>query len=115
MSNFSYWKLVRAQWSWKNDKIGLCISLGISLFVTLVYLLYGVVYITAGTHLLYLIGFVYFWGLSFLFIEVSYHIMKLLVLGVYCILVTNMARGEVNTTTKQKAIDIYNEMLTWRQ
>jgi hypothetical protein len=115
MNNFSYWKLVRAQWSWKNDKIGMCISLGISLFILSVYLLYGVVSITAESYLYYLIGFVYFWLYILLVIEVIYHTIKLLLLGSYCIAVTYIARNSTNTETKLKAITQYNEMLTWRQ
>lgn len=96
---YKTFKLLKAQWSWSNDKSGLLVNLALSLILGLI--------LTIKLPITFTVAYVI---LNFIWITSLYHTLKFIVLGLVCWLVASQA-NEGN----EKAIDYYNEMLTWRK
>lgn len=107
-SNYSYWKVLRAQWSWKNDKIGLLGNSVLSVVVITYYFITGI--LPASTIVDYLVGFTGLIVILTLVYTIIYHILKLLILGPILVVVCYEAKNG-----NPKAESFYNEALTWRQ
>lgn len=109
-NNYSYWRVLRAQWSWKNDKFGILMDVIIAAAVTLFYFLSGSITITATPEFLYVIGVLVFFAGQVIWLALMYHTLKLLILGSILLLVCYEAKKG-----NSKAVAFYNEALTWRQ
>ncbi len=109
--NYSFWKLLRAQWSWNNDKFWVK-----SYFISVpLYALWWVLGITLsnGEPLALfdrIVVGIFCGAIHALFVILSYHLVKLIVLGASCWFCSYCAKeGNVS------AQDSYVEMLTWRK
>lgn len=109
-SNYSYWKVLRAQWSWNNDKVGLLINAIISVILTLFYFISGAITMTATPDYLYILGLVIFFAWQTVWLSFVYHTLKLVILGSILAVVCHEAKKG-----NPKAESFYNEALTWRQ
>lgn len=117
---YPFWKLLRAQWSWKNDRVMIILNLITSLFINCVHLLFGeVTYTETGLPvegfdltILILISTT----VLGIFMTVMYQIIKLILFTMYCYLVCYSLKdkfSEDKSYSEHKAL--YEEMLTWRQ
>ena len=121
--NYSFWKLLRAQWSWNNDKDGLLIS-----FVLAV-LLGSVMYFTnmqiTDTDTGEIInklsetGFIV-WGILCITLALwnimLYHTVKFILMSLFCgMLVFSLKSDKTTKGFKQQYHLDYLEALTWRQ
>lgn len=100
--------VMRRQWSWKNDRVSLVLSLLMGFIsITLLYITGGIV-VSEGANTIYV--FLVLWFTLFTYITINYHILKFTIFSMYMVLVVYL-----KNTGNSKAIDIYNEALTWRQ
>ncbi|UUW39761.1 hypothetical protein VP14_074 [Vibrio phage VPMCC14] len=108
MEDFKFWQLYKRQWSWNNDKVNLLISLIIALLLTSVYHFTGSIQMEPVEYYLY--GVCLLLMAQFICMIVIYQSLKAIGMLLYCSLVTYMAnKGD------SRAIQIYIEMLVWRQ
>jgi len=115
-TKYSFLKVLRDQWSWKGTRESLGISGFIAVVLALLYFYSGNITdnttgevieqsITGHWHLLLTLLVV-----IFLWVEFMYNIIKLLILGSALAFVTYYAnKGE------EKAVEMYEEALTWRK
>ena len=115
---YSYWKLLRAQWSWNNTK-GLILTV-----ICINFIFTGILTLTGGFTLtdtvtkevidpsggMLALVFLVAWLVYSVFGVVMYQILKVLLLTpVMCFITYHSNKGI------QEAINLYNEALVWRQ
>ena len=100
--------VMRRQWGWKNDSIGLLLHATISFVCTSILYFTESIIVINGTTIIHV--FLVLWVSLFTFVTVNYHILKFTIFSMCMILVVYL-----KNTGNSKAIDIYNEALTWRQ
>jgi hypothetical protein len=107
-NNYSYWKVLRAQWSWNNDKFTLLFAVVVSLFLVGVVHFTGIVYVgSIEEYIKELFVILLVQMVSWLLL---YYTLKVLLLGSCVMLVCKWVKdGDCN------AKRIYKEILTWRQ
>lgn len=106
--DFSFWEVYKRQWSWNNDKINLLISFIMALLLTSVYHFTGSIQMEPAEYYWYGVGLLFI--VQFICMIVIYQSLKAIGMLLYCGLVTYMAnKGDT------KAMQIYIEMLVWRQ
>lgn len=116
---YNYLKLLRAQYSWKNDRTTFYINLALSLLISLVYILFGSVEVTINevTQPVSIFSKVtaILWMIWFGILMTFHHTIKFILLGVIlCGAVTYYANfGDEGD--KEEARDRYLEMMTWRK
>ncbi len=114
---YSFWKLLRAQWSWNNDKAVIYMSFALGFVWSLYSCLTGTFTNTATGEaieptmyllsVIFLIGWVFF---SLLSVLLPYQLAKVLILTFYCYFVTKFAKqGEIDY------IEAYEQALVWRK
>lgn len=117
---YTFWKLLRAQWSWNNDKIGLWIDLGIGVLTAMVYIYLGVfVYKDTG---LPVEGFdavkIFFYVtmITAIYLSILYHTIKLILMTLICFIVYHLCKAKFSEESYYKeATLLYEEMLEWRK
>lgn len=117
---YPFWKLLRAQWSWKNDRVMLIINLISGFFVSCVnLLLMEVTYTETGlpvegsdlTILILVSTFV-----LGLFMTLVYQLIKLSLLSLLCgLLCYGLNNNKWSGEDYYEMVERYEEMLTWRQ
>jgi len=115
--SYSYLKLLRAQYSWNNDKVTFYINSVLSLAISLLYVLTGVVTYTETSNPVEVFSSATFllWMVWFGWLMVLYHTIKFIVLGVVlCGAITYFAKYG-DEKEKSEAQERYREMMSWRQ
>lgn len=124
--DYSFWKLLRAQWSWNNDKRGLCIFTAISLVSTTIkFFLTDITYTETGLPINYLsldalIMWCVLYVIDITWLLVFWQVCKLLIMTVLCGGVVYEIKQELKELEYEEFLnskwkDYYEEMLTWRQ
>lgn len=120
IKKYSFWKLIRAQWSWNNDKIGLAVNLSISVLLTLSYILSGdIVYSETGSPVQgidIIKGFFVVSLTYFVMFTLVYHTLKLIIMTIACSLVCYLTQNKFSKHPRyREAVEMYKEMLTCRR
>lgn len=117
---YPFWKLLRAQWSWKNDRVMIILNLIASLFINCVHLLFAeVTYTETGLSVegfdltvLILISTFVLW----IFITIAYHTLKVILLTTLCgLLCYGLNNNKWSGEDYYEMVERYEEMLTWRK
>ena len=114
---YSWWKLLKAQYSWKNDKSSLYMHLLISCIITLFYVFTdSIIYTDTGLPVeFFSYAAMVCWVTMFLFLMTIHHSVKFLFVGILlCGGVTYFANNG-DEKEQREAIAKYNDMLTWRK
>lgn len=121
--NYSFWKLLRAQWSWNNDKSGLLISLIIAVLLGSIMYFTNMQITNKDTgeivNKLSSTGFIA-WGIVCIALAlwniILYHTVKFILMCLFCgILVFLLKSDKTTKELKQQYHLDYLEALTWRQ
>ncbi len=100
--------VMRMQWSWKNDRVSLVLSLLLGFISNVIMYITGGIVVSEEANTIYV--FMVIWVALFTYITINYHILKFTIFSMYMLLVVYL-----KSTGNSKAINIYNEALTWRQ
>jgi len=103
---YSFWKLFKAQYSWKNDKTTFGVTAMLSVFIT------GITLLQLDTSEVdNLVGMILaVCGVLYIYLLFLYYTLKLIGMTFACsVVVYTSKRGSI------KGVSLYNEMLYWRQ
>ena len=118
--DYPFWKLLRAQWSWKNDGANLIVDFILAIICSGIFTWSGgLTYVETG---LPVKGFDLFYG--FITLAITFFVLftmlwqglKLISFGLFCGLLCYSLRSKFSEEDSyDKHKDMYEEMLTWRK
>ena len=117
---YPFWKLLRAQWSWKNDRIMMLGNFGMAILINGLNIFSGeVTYTETGEPVsglpLFLI-FITSSGILGVLMVLTYHAIKLILLSIPCYLLCyGLNKNKWVGNDHYEMVERYEKMLAWRQ
>lgn len=105
---YGFWKLLRAQYSWYNDRVNILVAFGIATLWVVVSHLTGNLSVEPVEY--YWAGLFFMYAMVFIYVYVVYNMLKLVCMFIFCYCVSSLSKKG-----NFEAIDTYNQALTWRQ
>lgn len=118
--DYPFWKLLRAQWSWKNDRVMLIINIITGFFISAVKLSTSeVTYTDTGLPVensdMFVIFLILAFAISVMF-SLVYQTLKVVLLTTLCgLLCYGLNNNKWSGEDYYEMVERYEEMLTWRK
>lgn len=116
---YPFWKLLSAQWSWKNELSYLWVWYLVSLFTQIIFFLTGSITYTEVESLLQgVVIFVLVTIIYTIYMIILWQMLKFVIMFICCLVVwcaLNKSSLEKDDPTYKDYEQFYKEMLTWRK